>query len=103
MQCQLTAERRLVLLVRSFTALTPVWAGTNQEFMMARPCEFAGFNRCVLRSLGRARLATPGGAASSCARAAVRRLWEGIQHTHCTNIHSRTRACGVRPRIVVQQ
>jgi hypothetical protein len=32
--------------LRRFTALTPVWAGTNQEFMMARPCEFAGFNRC---------------------------------------------------------
>lgn len=30
---------------RSFSQLTPVWAGTNQEFMMARPCEFAGFNR----------------------------------------------------------
>ena len=27
--------------------LTPVWAGTNQEFMMGGPrsaCEFAGFN-----------------------------------------------------------
>ena len=39
-------ERQLMLVsVNSYTALTPVWAGTNQEFMMARPCEFAGFNR----------------------------------------------------------
>ena len=50
----LTAARWVLFLVRSFTALTPVWAGTNQEFMMARPCEFAGFNRCVLRPLARA-------------------------------------------------
>merc|ERR1712216_678876 len=27
-----------------FSQLTPVWAGTNLEFMMARPCEFAGSN-----------------------------------------------------------
>mmetsp|Transcript_16543 Transcript_16543/g.37783 ORF Transcript_16543/g.37783 Transcript_16543/m.37783 type:complete len:85 (+) Transcript_16543:31-285(+) len=27
-----------------FSILSPIWAGTNQEYMMARPSEFAGFN-----------------------------------------------------------
>ena len=45
MRCMLTVFCLVLWLWCSFTSLTPVWAGQNQVYMMARPCEFAGFNR----------------------------------------------------------
>ena len=67
---------------------------------------------CWLQQVRAAAAGARGGAARThacrSAAAAVRRLWEGsglweAQRALCTDIRSRARACGVRPRIGVQQ